>query len=144
MEFQPKIEQLFNEVNTFSKSHHTLEKENNNLKREVKALTTRNQNLTKENNNLKVYLKTILEAIKRFFRKLLQIDNEPTKEVATNEIKYYYNNQDFDMNDVIKISRGTTKQDELFDYVGAPSYLKTRIKNYDDDEKNKDNTFEIR
>lgn len=144
MEFQPKIEQLFNEVNTFSKSHQTLEKENNNLKREVKALTTRNQNLTKENNNLKVYLKTILEAIKRFFRKLLQIDNEPTKEVATNEIKYYYNNQDFDMNDVIKISRGTTKQDELFDYVGAPSYLKTRIKNYDDDEKNKDNTFEIR
>lgn len=129
MEFQPKIEQLFNEVNTFSKSHQTLEKENNNLKREVKALTTRNQNLTKENNNLKVYLKTILEAIKRFFRKLLQIDNEPTKEVATNEIKYYYNNQDFDMNDVIKISRGTTKQDELFDYVGAPSYLKTRIKN---------------
>lgn len=144
MEFQPKIEQLFNEVNTFSKSHQTLEKENNNLKREVKALTTRNQNLTKENNNLKVYLKTILEAIKRFFRKLLQIDNEPTKEVATNEIKYYYNNQDFDMNDVIKISRGTTKQDELFDYVGAPSYLKARIKDYDDDEKNKDNTFGIR
>lgn len=144
MELQPKIEQLFSEVNTFSKSHQTLEKENNNLKREVKALTTRNQNLTKENNNLKVYLKTILEAIKRFFRKLLQIDNEPTKEATTNEIKYYYNNQDFDMNDVIKISRGTTKQDELFDYVGAPSYLKTRIKNYDDDEKNKDNTFEIR
>ena len=103
MEFQPKIEQLFNEVNTFSKSHQTLEKENNNLKREVKALTTRNQNLTKENNNLKVYLKTILEAIKRFFRKLLQIDNESTKEVATNEIKYYYNNQYFNMNDVIKI-----------------------------------------
>lgn len=144
MEFQPKIEQLFNEVNTFSKSHQTLEKENNNLKREVKALTTRNQNLTKENNHLKDYLKSILDAIKRFFRKLLQIGNEPTKEVATNEIKDYYNNRDFDMNDVIKISRGTTKQDELFDYVGAPSYLKARIKNYDDDEKNKDNTFEIR
>ena len=84
MEFQPKIEQLFNEVNTFSKSHQTLEKENNNLKQEVKALTTRNQNLTKENNHLKDYLKVILEAIKRFFRKLLQIGNEPTKEVATN------------------------------------------------------------
>ena len=128
MEFQPKIEQLFNEVNTFSKSHQTLEKENNNLKREVKALTTRNQNLIKENNHLKDYLKTILEAIKDFFRKLLQIGNEPTKEATTTEIKDYYNNQDFDMNDVIKISRGTTKQDELFDYVGAPSYLKTSKK----------------
>ena len=72
MEFQPKMEQLFNEINTFSKSHQTLEKENNNLQREVKALTTRNQNLTKENNHLKDYLKAILEAVKHLFRELLQ------------------------------------------------------------------------
>lgn len=64
IEFQPKMEQLFNKVNTFSKSHQTLEKENANLQGEVKALTTRNQNLTKENNHLKDYLKAILEAIK--------------------------------------------------------------------------------
>ncbi len=31
MEFQPKIEQLFNEVDNFTKSHQTLEKENMNL-----------------------------------------------------------------------------------------------------------------
>ena len=141
MEFKPKIEQLFNEVNTFSKSHQTLEKENNNLKREVKALTTRNQNLTKENNHLKDYLKTILEAIKDFFRKLLQIGNEPTKEATTTEIKDYYNNQDFDMNDVIKISRGTTKQDELFDYVGAPSYLKASKKSNEKEKGNYDLTL---
>ncbi len=128
MEFQPKMEQLFNEVNTFSKSHQTLEKENKNLEREVKALTTRNQNLTKENNNLKDYLKAILEAIKHFFRKLLQIGNEPMKEAATIEIKDYFDNQDFDINDVVQISRGTTKEDELFDYVKVPSYLKTSKK----------------
>ena len=38
MEFQPKMEQLFNEVETFTKSHQTLEKENANLQRGVKAL----------------------------------------------------------------------------------------------------------
>lgn len=139
MEFQPKMEQLFNEVNTFSKSHQTLEKENANLQREVKALTTRNQNLTKENNHLKDYLKAILEAIKHFFRKLLQIGNEPTKEATTTEIKDYFDNNDFDMNDVVKISRGTTKEDELFDYVKAPSYLKTSKKSK---EKEK-NDYEI-
>ncbi len=69
MEFQLKMEQLFNEVNTFSKSYQTLEKENNNLQREVKALTTRNQNLTKGNNHLKDYLKAILEAIKHFLER---------------------------------------------------------------------------
>ena len=45
VEFQPKIEQLFSEVNNFTKSHQTLEKENSNLKQEVKSLITRNQNL---------------------------------------------------------------------------------------------------
>lgn len=136
MEFQPKMEQLFNEVNTFTKSHLTLEKENNNLQREVKALTTRNQNLTKENNNLKDYLKAILKAIKHFFRELLQIGNEPTKEATTNEIKDYYDNQDFNTNDVYDISKGTAKEDELFDYANVPSYLKTNKESYKD--KNKD------
>ena len=135
MEFQPKMEQLFNEVNTFSKSHQTLEKENNNLQREVKVLTTRNQNLTKENNHLKDYLKAILKAVKHLFRELLQICNEPTKEATTTEIKDCFDNNDFDMNDVVKISRGTTKEDELFDYVQAPSYLKASKKS---NEKEKD------
>ncbi len=139
MEFQPKMEKLFNEVNTFSKSHQTLEKENNNLQREVKALTTRNQNLIKENNHFKDYLKAILEAIKHFFRELLQIGNEPTKEATTSEIKDYFDNNDFDMNDVVKISRGTTKEDELFEYVKAPSYLKSSKKS---NEKGKDD-YEI-
>ena len=133
MEFQPKMKRLFNEVNTFSKSHQTLEKENKNLEREVKALTTRNQNLTKENNNLKYYLKAVFEAIKHYFRKLLQIGNEPTKEATTTEIKDYYDNNDFDMNDVVRISRGTAKEDELFDYVKAPSYLKTNKKTIEKD-----------
>ena len=135
LEFQPKIEQLFNEVKTFTKSHQILEKENINLKKEVKSLTTRNQNLTEENNKLRNYIETILEAIKKFFRKILQFGNEKTKAETTLEVKDYYDNNDFDMNDVVKISRGTTKQDELFDYVEAPDYLKTRVKDIDELEK---------
>ncbi len=138
VEFQPKINDLFNEIDTYTKSHRTLEKEKKNLEREVKALTTRNQNLTKENNNLKTYLKAILEAIKHFFRELLQIGNEPTKQAITNEIKDYYDNNDFDTNDVYDISKGTTKEEELFDYANVPSYLKTT----DIDTKDKDD-FEI-
>ena len=33
------------------------------------------------------------------------------------------------------LTKGTTKQDELFDYVDAPDYLKTRVKDYDDYDK---------
>ncbi len=42
------------------------------------------------------------------------------------------------MNDVVKISRGTTKEDELFDYVKAPSYLKTNKRSNRDKDKDKD------
>ncbi len=132
MEFPPKIEQLFNEVNTFTKSHQTFEKENSNLKREVKSLVTRNQNLTVENNKLKNYIDIILEEIK----KILQFGNEYAKEETTIEVKNYYGNEDF-----IKISRGTTKQDKLFYYVNAPNYYKEKVKvvsNY-----NKTDDFDI-
>ena len=49
-----------------------------------------------------------------------------------------YDNSEFDMGDVVRISKGTTKQDELFDYVDAPYYLKERVKDYDEDEYYKD------
>ena len=138
VEFQPKIEQLFNEVNTFTKSHQTLEKENSNLKREVKSLVTRNQNLTAENNKLKNFIDVILETIKKFFRKILQFGNEYAKDETTIEVKDYYDNEDFDMEDVIKISRCTTKQDELFDYVNAPNYYNERVKDVSDYDKSSD------
>ena len=140
IDLEPKINDLFNEVDSFTKSHQSLEKENQNMKREIKALTTRNQNLTKENNNLKSYIKAILKAIKHFFRELLQIGNEPTKEATTSEIKEYYDNKDFDSNDVYDISNGTTKEDDLFGYANIPGYLKTNKKPHNDREKD---DFEI-
>ncbi len=140
IEFQPKLELLFNEVDTYTKSHQILEKENQNMQREIKSLKTRNHNLTEENNNLKSYIKAILEAIKHFFRELLQIGNEKTKERTTSEIKAFYDNQDFDMYDVKDISKDTTKEDELFDYADVPSYFKTSKKSHN--EKDKDD-FEI-
>ena len=54
--------------------------------------------------------------------------------IERNERNHCYDNREFDMNDVIGISRGTTKQDELFDYVDAPDYYKERVRTYDEDE----------
>lgn len=56
------MEQLFNEVNTFVKSHKALEKENN-------------------------YLKLYIESVLIFFKHILKIGNESLKEAATKEIK---------------------------------------------------------
>ncbi len=136
IEFQPKVDELFNEVDTFTKSHQTLERENNNLKKEVKSLTTKNQNLKKENKNLKDYIMAILTIIKNFFRELLQIGNEKTKERTTKEIKDYYDDESFTSDDVYDISRGTTKEDELFNYADIPDYMKDN--NYEKDKDDYD------
>ena len=110
------------------------------MQKEIKYLKTRNHNLTEENNNLKSYIKAILKAIKHFFRELLQIGNEPTKEATTSEIKEYFDNQNIDMYDVKDISKGTTKEDELFDYANVPSYFKTSKKSHNEIDKD---DFEI-
>lgn len=136
MELQPKINEIFNEVDSYVASYNSLEKDNQKYKREIKSLKTRNSNLLQENNKLKSYIDTILDVIKKFFRKLLQIGNEPTKEAITTEIKDYFDNNDFNANDVYDISKGTTKEDELFDYADIPSYLKTDNKSYENNDKN--------
>ena len=69
---------------------------------------------------------------------LAQIGNEKTKEVTISEIKDYYDNDDFDSNDIYDIAKCTTKEDELFDYAKVPSYLKT----FKHSEKSKDD-YEI-
>lgn len=48
IEIEPKIQELFSEVNQYTKSHQTLEKENQSMQREIKSLKTRNHNLAKE------------------------------------------------------------------------------------------------
>lgn len=139
MELQPKINEVFNEINNYADSYNSLEKDNQKYQREIKSLKTRNTNLLQENNKLKSHIDTILEVIKKFFRKLLQIGNEPTKEATTTEIKDYYDNEDFNSNDVYEIAENTSKEDELFDYADIPSYLKTNNKN----SKNKNDDFEL-
>lgn len=132
IEFQPKLQQLFDEVDTYTRSHQTLEKENKSLKSRVIKLT-------KENDNIKARLNAILDTIKAFFRKLLQIGNEMIKSATVSEIKDYYDVKEFDSNDVYHISKGTTKEDELFDYANIPDYYKTKQNSY---EKEKDD-FEL-
>ena len=138
MEFQPKLDDLFAEVNEFTKSHKSLETENKKLQKEVKSLITRNESLSDENNKLKNYIDTILMAIKSFFRKVLQYGNEIIKAETVFEIKKYYDNNQFDMEDVFKISKGTSKEDEIFDYANIPDYLRFSKRNYDH-RKKKDN-----
>ena len=69
---------------------------------------------------------------------LNQLRNDYTKDETAEVVKDCYNEEEFDMGDVVKISKGTTKQDELFEYVEASDYYKERVRDYDEGEYDKD------
>lgn len=138
MELQPKLQMIFNEVDSYANSYKSLEKENQKYKNEVSKLETENKELKDENRSLIYRLNELFQLLKKFLRKLLQRGNDYTKDETVLVVKDCYNNEEFDMGDVVNISRGTTKQDELFDYVDAPDYYKERARNYDEDDYDKD------
>jgi len=135
MEMQPKLQNVFNEVNNYTNSYKSLEKQNQKYQKEIKVLEKKNNSLELENNSLIYRLNQLFKILKKFLRKLLLKGNETTKDDTTKIVKDCYDNNEFDMEDVVGISRGTTKQNELFNYVSAPDYLKSRIKDYDEYEK---------
>lgn len=136
-EIQPKLQTIFNEVENYANSYKSLEKENKKYAKEVNILEKENKKLRQENNSLIYRLNYLFELLKKFLRKLLQRGNDYTKDETSKIVKDCYDENEFDMNDVVRISRSTTKQDELFEYVEAPDYLKSRIKDYDKYEKDK-------
>ena len=121
MELQP----IFNEVDNYANSYKSLEKEN--------------QYLEQENRSFIYILNELFQLLEKFFKKLLLWGNDNTKDETADVVKDCYVNSEFDMGDVIKISKETTKQDELFDYVEAPDYYKDRVRDYDEDKYDKDN-----
>ncbi len=156
MELEPKIKEVFNEINGYASGYKTLENENKNIKREVQVLEYKNNQLEKENNKLNDKIKRIIKAIKQFFRKLLQIGAKNIKDYAETEVKQYYDNKDFKMLDVKDIAKGTPREDELFDYANVPDQYRTirtplyedeyeKVYDYEeyDDEFDKDDNFEI-
>lgn len=125
IELQPKIKEVFNEINGYASGYKTLENENRNIKREVQVLEYRNNQLEKENNKLNEKIKRVIKAIKQFFRKLLQIGAEHIKDYAETEVKQYYDNKNFKMLDVKDVAKGTPREDELFDYSNVPDQYRT-------------------
>ena len=134
MEIQPILKKVYSEVDSYTKSYQYLQKENNNIKAEINYLRNRNEKLNKENNRLTSYLKAILRAIKQFFRHLLIIGNKDVQKATNQEIKEYYNNKDFDNEDIYDIAKNTDSEKELFEYADISHYYSYKEKSHDKDD----------
>ena len=72
MNLQPKLEKVYKEVDSYTKSYQTLKRENTLYENEIKNLELNNDKLYEKNKELTNRINSILTAIKKFFRKLLQ------------------------------------------------------------------------
>ena len=145
MNLQPKLEKVYKEVDSYTKSYQSIKRENNIYINEIKNLELNNDKLYEKNKELTNRINGILTAIKKFFRKLLQLGSGVIKQATVGEIKQYFDDKIFKKKDVVNISVDTTKEDELFDYVGYPRYYGVPKYNELDDEynKDKDDDFEM-
>ena len=147
MNLQPKLEKVYKEVDSYTKSYQSLKGENTLYENEIKVLEFNNNKLDEENKELTRRINGILKSIKKFFRKLLQLGSEIIKQATVGEIKQYFEEKNFKKKDVINISVDTTKEDELCDYVGYPRYYGVPKYNELDDDykynKNKDDNFDL-
>lgn len=145
MNLQPKLEKIFKEVDSYTRSYQSIKRENDLYKKEIKNLEINNNELYEKNRELTNRINSILKAIKKFFRMLLQFGTEVIKQVAVVEIKQYYDDKRLNRKDVVNISVDTTKEDELFDYVDYPRYYGVpKYNELDDDyEKSKDDDFDL-
>ena len=122
IDLQPKLEKVYKEVDSYTKSYQSLKRENTLYENEIKALEFNNNKLDEENQKLTKRINDISKAIKKFFRKLLQLGSEVIKEATVGEIKQCFDNKYFKKKDVVNISVDTTKEDKLFDYIGYKRY----------------------
>lgn len=99
MELQPKLQTIFNEVDSDANSYKSLEKENQKYKKEISKLEYENQNLEQENRNLIYSLNELFQLLKKFLRKLLQRGNDYTKDETAEVVKDYYNEDEYDKDD---------------------------------------------
>ena len=117
-ELQPKLETTIKKAEVYVNNYESLQSKNYSLNNEISNLEKKKNELKEENMNLKHYLEFILDIVKEFFKKMLHIGNDKTKEDTANEVKEYYDNDYFNKSDVKYIAKNTTKEEELYNYIG--------------------------
>ena len=126
----PNNQALFKELEDYTNHYREMKQENRHLEVEIKKLEEKNQELRDENRKLHNFLNVMLQAIKKFFNKLLHIGTEKDKDDVVKEITAYHSLDYYNDRDLHDIADGTPREDEINDYIYEQNY--GTDKDYDD------------
>ena len=125
MELQPKLQAIFNQVDSYANSYKSLEKENQKYKKEISKLEYENQNLEQENRSLIYRLNELFQLLKKFLRKLLQRGNDYTKDENALELALAVEKL-YDKSESAGVSRVKEKISELKNIANRLNELKAK------------------
>jgi len=114
----PKTKSMVRTLEEYTKNFRTTQRENIQLKKEVNRLELENEKIKQENNRLENLIYNLLQRLKDLFKKILYIGTDKEKDSVSEEIKYHYDNNYYNDLDLCYISKGTTKERDIFEYVG--------------------------
>ena len=114
----PKTQSMVKTLEEYTKTFRCTQRENIQLKKEVNRLELENEEIKQENNRLENLIYNLLQRLKDLFKKILHIGTDKEKDSVSDEIKYRYDNNYYNDLDLCYISKGTTKERDIFEYIG--------------------------
>lgn len=118
----PKNHALFEELQEYTNQYREIEQDKRHLQVEIRKLEDKNEELQKENRKLHNFLNVMLQAIKKFFNKLLHIGTEKDKDNVIEEITAYHQLNYYKDSDLHDIADGTSREEEINDYIYEQNY----------------------
>lgn len=114
----PKTQSMVKTLEEYTKIFRSTQRENIQLNKEVSRLELENEEIKQENNRLENLIYNLLQRLKDLFKKILHIGTDKEKDSVSDEIKYHYDNNYYNDLDLCYISKGTTKERDIFEYIG--------------------------
>ena len=118
----PKNHALFEELQEYTNQYREMEQDKRHLQVEIRKLEDKNEELQKENRKLHNFLNVMLQAIKKFFNKLLHIGTEKDKDNVIEEITAYHQLNYYKDSDLHDIADGISREEEINDYIYEQNY----------------------
>ena len=118
----PKNHALFEELQEYTNQYREMEQDKRHLQVEIRKLEDKNEELQKENRKLHNFLNVMLQAIKKFFNKLLHIGTEKDKDNVIEEITAYHQLNYYKDSDLHDIADSTSREEEINDYIYEQNY----------------------
>ena len=117
-----KSEGLYKELQQEIKLFKALLAVNDEKDNEINYLTNKIEKLEHDKTSFKNFIIQLLQALKDIFRNILLFGKDTEKDIVLNQIKDCYNNNLYDDSDIAYITKDTSEEKEMIQYLEEKDY----------------------